>query len=79
MDELFQSREKRDARAAELKREGYDVLRTTIRGQQLHPMYVADWPYELSQAEKGFGNTLYRTYFPVLYKVEAFYDLPDAS
>jgi hypothetical protein len=33
-------------------------------------MYVEDWPYELSQAEKGFGNTLYRTHFAKLYNVE---------
>jgi len=33
-------------------------------------MYIEDYPRQLSEEEKGFGNCLYKTYFPRLYIVE---------
>jgi hypothetical protein len=69
MFEYYQNRERRDARYAELKRDGYRVKRSTHRGQVLHPMYVKDYP-SLPGNETGFGNDLYRTLFPILYILE---------
>lgn len=47
----------------------------TVRGQNMHPMYVKDYEEEtgivLTPEDKGFGNTLYRTYFRKLYVVDA--------
>jgi hypothetical protein len=48
--------------------------RSSIRGQLLHPMYVADYEQEtgvvLTEADKGFGNTIYKTFFKVLYQLD---------
>ena len=66
----FMDKKKRDDEAVKLRAQGKDVRVSVSTNQQLHPMYVEDWPYELSQAEKGFGNTLYRTHFAKLYNVE---------
>jgi len=70
ISKLFISKEKRDQMYKELKAEGLNVYKTTHRGQQLHPMYIEDYPRELSTEEKGVGNTLYQTVFPVLYVIE---------
>lgn len=66
---LFQDRSKRDAKALELDRQGLLVKKSTVSGQQLHPQYVEDFegPEKL---DTGFGNTVYKTYFPKLYKLE---------
>ena len=46
----------------------------TISNQNLHPMYVVDYEQEtgviLTDADKGFGNTIYRTFFPKLYTLD---------
>ena len=68
--ELWNSKEKRDTRAKQLQRAGFKVRRSSIRNQELHPMYVEDLKSSLSEADKGFGNTIYKTYFAVLYQVE---------
>ncbi len=67
--ELYKSLENRNKRAAELSRQGKEVRRSSIRGQQLHPQYVED--FEGPEKEQtGLGNTVYKTYFPILYEVE---------
>lgn len=71
----FMNRANRDAawKAAGGKRSG--LIRSSIRGQCLHPQYVEDYTKEtgvsLSAADKGLGNTIYKTLFPVLYKLES--------
>ena len=49
--------------------------RTSMRNQLMHPMYVADYEKEtgikLTDADKGFGNNIYRTHFPVVYEIRA--------
>ncbi|MBT9166932.1 MAG: hypothetical protein DDT19_00256 [Syntrophomonadaceae bacterium] len=69
--ELYQSKENRDERARRLKRNGYIVQRTSDRGQLLHPRYVEDYGRKLSIEECGFGNTIYKTHFAVLYGIRA--------
>lgn len=48
--------------------------KTSIRNQLLHPMYVEDFEQVtgigLIAADRGFGNTIYKTHFAVLYKIE---------
>jgi hypothetical protein len=70
MHYTYQNKANRDAKARELKAQGIEVIKRSMRGQQLHPMYVADYERELSESEKGPFNTIYKTYFPVLYIVE---------
>ena len=69
ISEIYLSRERRDARYKELKAQGHDVFRRTVRGALLHPMYVQDYEGP-EKRETGFGNSVYRTMWPVLYKVE---------
>ena len=67
---LYLDKATRDQQAKELTAEGYTVRRYSTRNQLLHPMYVEDYPRQLSAEEKGFGNTLYNTYFAVLYGID---------
>ena len=68
---LFAKRENRDKKYRELKGSGLkEVRRSTVRNQQLHPQYVEDLKNGISKAETGFGNSLYKTKFNVLYVVE---------
>jgi len=30
-------------------------------------MYIEDYPHPISKEDKGFGNTLYKTYFNKIY------------
>lgn len=69
----FQDRARRDRVFKLIKAkcfgEGHlKIRKTSIRGQLLHPEYVDD--YE-GTVETGFGNTMYKTYFKVLYQIEA--------
>jgi hypothetical protein len=68
-DELYAEKANRDARAKQLKADGCHVRRGSIRGQLLHPQYVEDRKQGLSDAERGFGNTIHKTHWPVLYRV----------
>ena len=68
-DELYQSKQKRDVRANWLRLEGYVVKKYSVRNQQLHPMYVEDLKDTVEGRDRGFGNTVYKTYFAVLYGV----------
>lgn len=72
MDDLYLSRENRDNAFRLIPRgERKRFKRYSVRGQLLHPQYVVDWEQEtgrtLTSADKGFGNTVYRTFFSVLY------------
>ena len=68
--EIYMKKENRDARAKELREKGFAVKRGSIRNQLLHPMYLEDYHRELEESEKGFGNTLYKTYFSAVYSVD---------
>jgi hypothetical protein len=65
---LFQSKENRDARFKEMKAAGQRVRKSSITNQLLHPQYVEDFtgPEKL---DTGFGNTVYKTHFGVIYKI----------
>jgi hypothetical protein len=67
--EAYQSREKRDARARELIKQGHRVRRSSLSNQQLHPMYVVDFEGP-EKKQTGLGNTVYNTFFAKLYMVE---------
>jgi hypothetical protein len=69
IDELYAERGNRDARRRELKALGKTVRCYSMRGQQLHPMYVSDRKNTPAGQDRGFGNTVYKTYFAVLYGV----------
>ncbi len=66
--ELYSVKANRDRRAAQLKAEGFKVVRRSTGPQRLHPEYIRDWPYTY---ETGFGNTDYQTMHKNLYVLEA--------
>ena len=68
--EMYMDKHNRDARAKELRQSGYRVSRYSSRNQLLHPMYVEDYPRQLTTQECGFGNTIYQTHFAALYHVQ---------
>ncbi len=68
--ETYINKETRENRYKDLKSRGYNVIKTSSSNQYCHPQYVNDYPYELSESDKGFGNTLYKTYFKKLYHLE---------
>lgn len=70
--ETYQSLFNRNKRMQELVSQyGKSRVRVyTLSGQNMHPMYIKDYDQPLSDSDKGFGNTLYRTYFAKIYIVE---------
>ena len=68
--QIYIKKEARDNKVKELKTQGYKVKRTSIRNQLMHPEYITDYPYKISDSDRGFGNELYKTYFSVLYSYE---------
>jgi len=70
MDRLFMNKENRDRAWRES-----GGKRSSVRNQLLHPMYVEDYESEtghvLTQADKGFGNSIYQTHFSVLYELSS--------
>jgi len=60
----------RNAFAKKMKNEGRIVIKSSIRNQLLHPQYIEDMKDTISVKDKGFGNTIYKTHFSVLYKVD---------
>ena len=70
IDELFSTKTLRDARAADLKRQGLAVKRYRTGPAQLHPMYVEDQKQTDAGRDTGFGNTVYKTFWPKLYGVK---------
>ena len=69
--EMYMDKRNRDKRAKELRQRGHTVSRYSSRNQLLHPMYVEDYPQQLSASECGFGNRIYKTHFAAIYHVEA--------
>lgn len=72
ISELYISKEKRNARARELRKQNYLVRKGTLKNQRLHPMYIADFEGP-EKNDTGPGNTVYRTLFFRLHKLEARY------
>jgi hypothetical protein len=70
MSDLYISKARRDARYRELKAQGQDVRRTSVRNQQLHPQYITDAAEEGITYQTGFGNSDYRRFWSVLYGIE---------
>ncbi len=68
---LYMDKGNRDKAYKDMKARGCKVRKTSIQNQLLHPMYVEDWPHPLSAEDKGFGNTIYKTHFSILYSVES--------
>ena len=68
--EIYMKKENRDARSRELKVQGHTTKKSSEGPALLHPMYIKDWPELLTEEDKGFGNTIYQTYFSKLYLVE---------
>lgn len=69
-DELFSTKVLRDARAKALKAQGLSVKRYHTGPAQLHPMYVEDQKDTPAGLDTGFGNTVYKMYWPNLYGVK---------
>lgn len=74
MNKLFMKKENRDNYYKSIpKNERSKYRRSTVRGQLLHPMYVEDYEEvtgrKLTAQDKGFGNTIYKTRFAVLYEI----------
>lgn len=71
MYRLFMKRENRDAA---WKAEGCTGVRGSMRNQLLHPQYVEDYEAvtgrQLSGADCGLGNEIYKTSFAVLYTLD---------
>jgi hypothetical protein len=66
-------------RDAEFKRLGgtkAGYRKTSLTNQLCHPMHLEDYEKEtgrkLSEADKGFGNGMYRTYFKAVYSIEKY-------
>lgn len=60
----------RNAKAKELISQGYKIRKSSIRDQEVHPMYVDDYAGTLVPKDAGFGNIMYKTYFKVLYLID---------
>lgn len=69
ISENYISKEKRDQRYSQLKKECYNVIRRTTGPCQIHPQYIQDFEGP-EKNDTGFGNTVYKTYFKNLYIVE---------
>ena len=48
------------------KAKGYDVRKSVVKNQQLHPEYITD----VDDGDTGFGNTSYRSFWPTLYCID---------
>ena len=68
--EIYMKKENRDAKYRELKQQGFNPKKSKDGSSLLHPMYVKDWPNQLTEQDKGFGNTIYKTSFSNLYFVD---------
>lgn len=74
MGKLYMRKENRDAAYKKIpknQRGGWG--RGTVKGQLIHPMYIEDYSKvtgsKLSDSDKGFGNTMYKTRFGTLYEL----------
>lgn len=67
----YMNKENRDKAFNEIpKEERKNFVKRSMRNQLLHPMYIADYPRKLTSEECGFGNTIYQTYFKVIYFID---------
>jgi len=71
---LWMKKENRDTYFFSIPKEIRKLLkRRSERNQLLHPMYIEDFEKEtgkiLNESDKGFGNTIYKTYFSALYEI----------
>ena len=71
ISEDYMHKENRDARARELKAQGYTVKKRSMRNQLMHPQYIRDYPGP-EKYDTGFGNTVYQTHFSCVYIVDAY-------
>jgi len=74
MGKLYLNKKNRDeAFKAIPKEKRSEYRRSSVRNQLIHPMYIEDYQdktgYKLTAQDKGFGNNLYRSWFPVLYEL----------
>jgi len=67
--ELYLNLKTRNARAKELKLQGYSVKVSTSSNQLIHPQHIVDWVGP-EKNDTGFGNTVYKTHVAKLYVVE---------
>lgn len=83
----FMNKENRDtAFYGEYTKEERKMIRRRSGGpHQIHPRYVEDYEEEtgntLSREDKGFGNTIYKTWFDRLYDIQVkpeYWGNPDA-
>lgn len=75
MKDCFMSKENRDREFFGMPpEERRKYRRRSQRNILLHPMYVDDYTeisgVKLTAADKGFGNTIYKTYFSTIYTIE---------
>ena len=68
--ELYQSKEKRDQRYKELKAQGIICKRSSTGVSLIHPQYITDFKGD-EKFQTGLGNTVYKTYFKNLYRLES--------
>lgn len=65
----------RDNKYNQLKSAGVAAIRRTASNQSLHPMYVDDaneTEHANAAKDTGFGNSVYRTFWPKLYIVDVY-------
>ena len=67
--ENYISKDKRDARYHELRKQGKNVIRSTMAPCQLHPQYVKDFVGP-EKDDTFVENMVYKMYFPRLYILE---------
>lgn len=70
----YMNKENRDKAFRELKAKGItNIRKTSISNQLMHPIYIEDWPHPLTETDKGFGNTIYKTHFSKVYSIVTVY------
>lgn len=67
---LWSKKELRDAEWRRLKAKRIQATRFSTGPQQIHPMYVEDLKDTDAGRQRGFGNTVYKTFFANLYGLE---------
>lgn len=65
----FKSKVNRDAKAAELRAQGYTVTKSSSRSVVLSPNYVAD--EDLTTASKNMFGGYDTDFYPTIYRLEA--------
>ena len=68
--ELFSDKKQRDARATELRAQGFVVSRRRHLNVLIHPQFLEDLRWKLRKEDCGPGNTIYKTRFAAIYEVK---------